>query len=857
MKKRFLSALLTLCMAFFILPAASLAEESYFVAQIGETGYTGLQDAVDAVDAGQTIVLLEDINLLASVTIAGGNNFTLDLNGKILNGGSSAAIRHSGSGTLTITDSSAGGLGKATSATKRLDDGTIYLEGGTTDDTMLQITAGTVESTDNGSAIYNRNNGGVSISGASTVKNTGSGRAIYSAAAGKISISGTAAVTSGNSHSTVLLFAFALDGIALEITGGIVENTSMTGYAICSATEESIVSIPSGTSVIKSQMAMNTEPDLSRYADVCITASSNDKEGVEYTSEIGKSSLNDFTIEHFKYLKFEPAVAQINGTGYSTLQAAVNAAADWDTIVLLKDVEEYINITNSTSFTIDLNGCRLSRPYGGAILEYKGSGTLTITDNSSEGGGAVTSSYGAILSQGEGKILISGKAAIYCDNWYAIYISGGSAAAGRDVLEIAGGTVSSTTNTAVVNNSDGNVTISGGTVTGANAIDSIYYTGVTAVSSGTVTGTSSYAIRTSGNVTLTGGTVESTGSSDEVILCFNAQIIIPRGTVIIRGGSKNMNKAPDLSGYTSYQWRASGDGIFTPSDMAPYVWDAGHTYLQIMPYAAPAAYTVTLPTGTGYQVAAHGAPVSPVTSGGSFGFTVTIAGGYHKGTGFAVKANGITLTPNGSGEYTISGIAQNQIVTVEGVAQDTPAAESGHGGRTIPHADTTVYNNIGKTRATIWLSGRGLSGDDLLFTQTLTEGSNFNVLFKLADRDDIFRVYDISLKSGKKLTGCAMYLTFDLAEKYAGQAITLVHKKSDGAFEYFYAAAGANGCVTFGPLYELSPSMLVKGTLMQNPSYETVDIPKTGDSSGPVAPVLLALAAACCIGLMIYRKRYS
>jgi len=103
------------------------------------------------------------------------------------------------------------------------------------------------------------------------------------------------------------------------------------------------------------------------------------------------------------------------------------------------------------------------------------------------------------------------------------------------------------------------------------------------------------------------------------------------------------------------------------------------------------------------------------------------------------------------------------------------------------------------------------------------------------------------------LTGSAMYLTFDLAEEYAGQAFTLVHKKADGTFEYFYATAGADGKVQFGPLYELSPFMLVKGTLKDVPND---DAPKTGDDSPLWIWWLLGgVSAAGIVLLIVLAKR--
>ena len=76
-------------------------------------------------------------------------------------------------------------------------------------------------------------------------------------------------------------------------------------------------------------------------------------------------------------------------------------------------------------------------------------------------------------------------------------------------------------------------------------------------------------------------------------------------------------------------------------------------------------YTVTLPTGTGYTAAASSG--TSVRRGGNFSFTVTIADGYEKGSGFAVKVGDTALSEAGS-VYTIEDIRENKTVTVEGVA---------------------------------------------------------------------------------------------------------------------------------------------------------------------------------------------
>ena len=289
------------------------------------------------------------------------------------------------------------------------------------------------------------------------------------------------------------------------------------------------------------------------------------------------------------------------------------------------------------------------------------------------------------------------------------------------------------------------------------------------------------------------------------------------------------------TGYTQTGWATPDGGAKAYELGGSYTNNEAITLYPVWTQSPPNTYIVTLPTGTGYTVTAQTGSSSPVARGGSFSFTVAIDNGYREGYGFAVKANGAPLTANDSGVYTISSITQAQTVTVEGVEQDVPAP-----------ADT-VYNDPSKDDATIWLSGSGFAGDDLLITQTLTGGSDYNAMLKLADGTDVFGVYEISLQSGMKSTGSAMYLTFDLAEKYAGHAFTLIHKKADGTFEYFYATAGADGNVEFGPLHELSPFMLVKGTLLD----DLDDIPTTGDDSSPWIWWLLGGIGAAGVALLI------
>ena len=110
------------------------------VAEVNNVGYASLQAAIDAAPSGANVTLLKGTT--ENVTISDGANFTLDLNGNTLDGGTQsgkAALTNNG-GTITITDSKTGGT------IKRSDNGptgcyyTILNNSG-----MMTIAGGKVE----------------------------------------------------------------------------------------------------------------------------------------------------------------------------------------------------------------------------------------------------------------------------------------------------------------------------------------------------------------------------------------------------------------------------------------------------------------------------------------------------------------------------------------------------------------------------------------------------------------------------------------------------------------------------------------------------------------------------------------
>lgn len=81
------------------------------------------------------------------------------------------------------------------------------------------------------------------------------------------------------------------------------------------------------------------------------------------------------------------AVAQVGTTTYGTLNGAIGAAAEGNTVTLLKDTTE--DVVVKKNITLDLNGFTLNGGTGTAKAAITNYGTLTITDSSAEKTGKI------------------------------------------------------------------------------------------------------------------------------------------------------------------------------------------------------------------------------------------------------------------------------------------------------------------------------------------------------------------------------------------------------------------------------------------------------------------------------------
>ena len=154
-----------------------------YVAQIGDVKYWSLADAIAAVPADgteTTITMIDDETIVgnAGVTIPVGKNIVLDLNGKTVTLSvteSKASQLITNRGTLTITDSSEGQNGKLTNvADESLAVGSWptnnYVTNVVTNSGTLNMEAGNIISTANGSICYAIDNNSTSYDAILNIK---------------------------------------------------------------------------------------------------------------------------------------------------------------------------------------------------------------------------------------------------------------------------------------------------------------------------------------------------------------------------------------------------------------------------------------------------------------------------------------------------------------------------------------------------------------------------------------------------------------------------------------------------------------------------------------------------------------
>ena len=386
-------------------------------------GYATLQAAINAAGEDDTIVLVN--NVTESVTVPAGKTITLDLNGYTLTNSTGTTITNLG--TLTIEDSSNDKTGAVygnseyalfneIGATATLNGGLFTNSGNASyvisnhgtmtineGVTMIQasgnavagpsgIASGYYTPDDKSKTAYLTINGGKFSSPRITIKNDEISYLTING--GEFDVEGTnvqsvqnwtyTTITGGTFYGTVHMWTYDSVPVRgeLNIEGGDFKNDIVAwDYDTNAYDENPNVNVYGGNFEVAVKPEYVAEDTYFYPTENGYTASAEEPAAEETTG-----------------------VAMIGKYVYSSLQAAIDAAEDGDTIVLVNDVAESVNVPAGLTLTLDLNGKNVTNTEGQNTITNKG--TLTII-----GEGVVDNTSNQ-------------KAALY--NYGTMYVYGGS-----------------------------------------------------------------------------------------------------------------------------------------------------------------------------------------------------------------------------------------------------------------------------------------------------------------------------------------------------------------------------------------------------------------------------------------------
>ena len=381
MKRKLLSVLLTLCLAFSLLPTAALADgegtQTNDVAQIGETKYATLQEAVNAAN-DNTVKLLE--NVTEYINIPTGINVTLDLNGHKITNVSGHTITVEKGGKLNISDSVGTGVVDNTSHGKGaiVNSGEVTLNGGTF---KRSAENGTYSPYANGGNSWYTiaNYGTMEINTGVTVENAG-GYSSMIRNGGEATADCNLTIRGGNFTGGINTVKNDLFGV-LTINGGNFSNNAQ--YVIMNWNKAEITAGTFQTLDTASAVLFTSAfgSNANYVGELTISggefkhASDTQEMIVDHYDESNKGNAvvtgGKFDADISKYIPTDyvqsadgtveklgetNAVAKVGGTYYKTLADAVAAAQDGDTITLLKDAELTSTLNLAKNITIDGQG---------------------------------------------------------------------------------------------------------------------------------------------------------------------------------------------------------------------------------------------------------------------------------------------------------------------------------------------------------------------------------------------------------------------------------------------------------------------------------------------------------------------
>ena len=395
MKRKFFAAFLSLCMVMSLVPMTALAAEND-VAQVGDTTYATLETAFSAAQNGQEIKLLNDVILEKWISVT--KTVTLDLNGHDITSNGPVFSLNTDGIEFTIRDKTNQGEIKSTEEGQcnliEVYKGELIVEGGNFSNSwfviyvcqsgIATIKGGSLTSTvasvlsTNGSAEGNANYSGDAVMNVEGGTLTSESDVTIYVPAGTLNVSG------GTITGATAIYSKSGNTM---ITGGTIKGTGeKKGYqnysSGCAATGDAIVveacnypngepvvNISGGTFESNSNQAVakyHTEGNASKGEIVVIGGTFVGSKEVDKSSNItayfpkGAILTQDETgaVTPGTPSEGETVIAEVNSVPYNSIENAINAAQDGDTVVLkaTSTNNNSIVISDGRSITLDMNG---------------------------------------------------------------------------------------------------------------------------------------------------------------------------------------------------------------------------------------------------------------------------------------------------------------------------------------------------------------------------------------------------------------------------------------------------------------------------------------------------------------------
>ena len=424
-----------------------------YLAKIGDTEYYTMDEAFHAVKAGETIVMLRDYTT-NKVQNSGDESFTIDLGGhtwtaNIVDTASAAFEINYSDVTLTVKNGKvvssqlAGLIPSAMSGTITYNNSKLMFDG--------------VEMTANGHSGIETN--GSNTNDTVTLKNSTlnvpNGYGIYFPSSGTLTIDNSkinaqtmgVQVCSGSLNISGAGTAITVsgDGIDKTINDGAIEDSaaiSIVNRIGYKGLDE--IKVEGGTFTANGTNAAvkaydwdntnKTESDFTQAAKVSVS-------GGTFSSEVDKSLCakgyiptknadGTYGVKEGKY------VAEIGSQGYESLQAAIDAAQDGQTVTLLADATEDVVI--SKSITLDLGGKTLTNTNAGKATISVTSGTVTVKNGNVVGGNDyynIEAKKDANLTLTDVTATAGNTGSSMIDNWGTLTITSGTYTGGLNVVK--------------------------------------------------------------------------------------------------------------------------------------------------------------------------------------------------------------------------------------------------------------------------------------------------------------------------------------------------------------------------------------------------------------------------------------